>query len=291
MMMDTLSRIINDINDFKRNVLTLNFFEYYHLGFDFDSVIFLLDWLILLFMIFMIGASFCGFFQCMIYRKSRGINLFITRSFCDVCGKTLQWIDPVPFINYLVLKGKCRYCHTKLPVKYFLSEVLSGVVMLILMFSPLHILFTIPFALFMIFVTAYVIYFNQLNWILIILLALFIAIFKIIYGFGGWDILISLGLILLLAALDLWFKKPEFNGKYFFFLCLFSVIIQPIGVAFGIILARSFSLVLSLGRKISWRREPKEEGRTEDVTIFNNSTSSFTGFYMGFLIFLAFYYS
>lgn len=288
-MLDTLSQIINGINDFKCNIFTLKFFEYYHLGFDFDSVIFWLDWLILLFMIFMIGASFCGFFQCMIYRKCRGINLFITRSFCDVCGKTLRWIDPVPFINYLVLKGKCRYCNTKLPAKYFLSETLSGFIMLILMFSPLHILFTIPFALFMIFVTAYVIYFNRLNRILFILLALFIAIFTLVYGFGGLDILISLGLMLLLGALDFWFKKSEFNGKYFLFLSLFSVIIQPVGVAFGIILTRSFSLFLSLGRKIYWRKNPKDDGRAEDATISNN-TFSFVGFYMGFLIFLAFYY-
>jgi leader peptidase (prepilin peptidase)/N-methyltransferase len=288
MMVDTLSQIINSVDDIKRNFLTLNFFEYYHLGFDFDSVIFLLDWLILLFMIFMIGASFCGFFQCMIYRKSQGINLYITRSFCDVCGKTLRWIDSVPFINYLVLKGKCRYCHTQLPVKYFLSEVLSGFIMLLLMFSPLHIFFIVPFALFMIFVTSYVLYFNRLNRVLIMLLALFIAIFKLIYGFGGLDILISLALMLILSAWKYWFKKPEFNGKYYFFLSLFSIIIQPMGVAFGIILARSFPLFLSLGRKIYWRRNWKDEGSDEDATIFDTAFS-FAGFYMGFLIFLAIY--
>lgn len=33
------------------------------------------------------------------------------RSRCLHCGHTLAWYDLLPFISWLVLRGKCRYCH------------------------------------------------------------------------------------------------------------------------------------------------------------------------------------
>lgn len=276
-MAQTVFQFFEGINNFKDNFFTLKFFEYYQIGFDPESALFLLNWLILLFLIFMIGASFCGFFQCMIYRKDQKINLLIARSFCDVCGKTLEWIDPVPFINYLVLGGKCRYCKTQLPLKYFLSETLSGIIMLVLMFSPLHILFILPFAIFMIFVTAYVFYFDRLNLINIGLMAVFITIFKWIYGFGGLDFFVSAGLILLMGVLVFLVKKPEFNLQYLLFLSLLSLAFQPADVVFGIILGVIFTLVFILGRKLYHRRNP-------DEAMMKTNTIYFTGLYFGLLV-------
>ncbi|MCL6589908.1 MAG: prepilin peptidase [Firmicutes bacterium] len=227
----------------------------------------------------------------MIYRHDKKMNLWITRSFCDYCGKTLKWIDPVPFINYLILKGKCRYCHTKLPVKYFLSEGLSGAIMLILIMAPFSVLFTLPFAIFMIFVTAYAIFFNRLNRIIIVFLGFFTGLFMNIYGFRGLDILISPGLMLLLGFLDFRLKKPEFiklNGGYLVFLCLFSIIVQPLGIAFGSILARIFSIIRSLRRKINLPEYLEDVGKPEDTATPNN-TITFAGYYMGLLIYLALY--
>lgn len=106
-----------------------------------------LQLLIIYFLVFMIGASWCGFFQCMLYRLSHKINLFQRRSFCDFCGVQLGLIDPVPVINYLVLRGQCRFCKTKLPRKYFLTELISGIIFLMLMFLPFNLLIILPLAL------------------------------------------------------------------------------------------------------------------------------------------------
>lgn len=49
------------------------------------------------------------------------------RSHCTSCKKMLAWYDLLPFVSYLLLSGKCRYCHKKIPLDVFLTEVILGV--------------------------------------------------------------------------------------------------------------------------------------------------------------------
>lgn len=49
------------------------------------------------------------------------------RSHCTSCKKMLAWYDLLPFVSYLLLQGKCRYCHKKIPFDVFLTEVILGV--------------------------------------------------------------------------------------------------------------------------------------------------------------------
>ncbi len=49
------------------------------------------------------------------------------RSHCTSCKKVLAWYDLLPFVSYLLLQGKCRYCHKKIPFDLFLTEVVLGV--------------------------------------------------------------------------------------------------------------------------------------------------------------------
>jgi prepilin signal peptidase PulO-like enzyme (type II secretory pathway) len=111
------------------------------------------------FLIFMLGAFFCGFFQCMIYRKDHHINLHIRRSFCDQCGKTLWWLDSVPFINYLVLHGKCRFCLFRLPRHYFVAETISGLLMISVFVLPFSLFISLPIILGLIFLIAFFFYY------------------------------------------------------------------------------------------------------------------------------------
>ena len=48
------------------------------------------------------------------------------RSACPVCGHTLAAKDLVPLFSWLFLKGKCRYCGTRISVRYPLTELLLG---------------------------------------------------------------------------------------------------------------------------------------------------------------------
>lgn len=51
---------------------------------------------------------------------------FWGRSYCEKCKKQLAWYDLFPVFSYLFLRGKCRYCKTKLSVEYPLVELLMG---------------------------------------------------------------------------------------------------------------------------------------------------------------------
>ena len=64
--------------------------------------------------------------------KSRPYNE--SRSYCDYCGKQLKWYENVPVISWLILKGKTKCCHKKLPVSYPIVEMLMGVLFLLSVF-------------------------------------------------------------------------------------------------------------------------------------------------------------
>ncbi|GAF22471.1 leader peptidase [Bacillus sp. JCM 19047] len=49
------------------------------------------------------------------------------RSKCEHCQQTIQAIDLIPVISYLLLRGKCRFCHQKIPFYFPLIEVITGV--------------------------------------------------------------------------------------------------------------------------------------------------------------------
>lgn len=50
------------------------------------------------------------------------------RSHCDHCKKTLGWYDLIPLLSFVVLGGKCRYCHSHISWQYPLVEGATGIV-------------------------------------------------------------------------------------------------------------------------------------------------------------------
>ena len=53
-------------------------------------------------------------------------------SFFPGCGKRIRPYDNIPVLSYLVLRGKCRVCGTGIPVSYFIVELLTPGVFLLL---------------------------------------------------------------------------------------------------------------------------------------------------------------
>lgn len=60
-------------------------------------------------LIFVLGLSVGSFLNVLIYRLPKNENI-LGRSYCDHCKKRLFWYDLVPFLSYILLSGKCRYC-------------------------------------------------------------------------------------------------------------------------------------------------------------------------------------
>lgn len=76
---------------------------------------------------FLIGICVASFINVVIWRVPQGISIAKGRSFCPACHHELKWSDLFPIFSYLFLKGKCRYCGSKIPVRDTLIEVIGGV--------------------------------------------------------------------------------------------------------------------------------------------------------------------
>lgn len=76
--------------------------------------------------LFVLGSCFGSFVNVVADRLPRGENIFLGHSHCDKCKKIIKPFDLFPIISYLLLKGKCRYCKYKIPLRVFFVEFLSG---------------------------------------------------------------------------------------------------------------------------------------------------------------------
>ena len=45
---------------------------------------------------------------------------------CDACQHRLSWLDLFPVFSYLFLRGRCRYCQAKIPIRVFWVELGTG---------------------------------------------------------------------------------------------------------------------------------------------------------------------
>ncbi len=78
------------------------------------------------FLIFIFGLVVGSFLNCVIYRLEKGENFLSGRSYCPHCKHTLDWKDLIPILSFLILRGKCRYCHQKISYQYPLVELVTA---------------------------------------------------------------------------------------------------------------------------------------------------------------------
>lgn len=73
------------------------------------------------------GLVFGSFFNVVIYRLPRELNLSRPPSSCPGCGARIKPYDNIPVLSYLVLGGKCRGCGRKISPVYPAVELLTAV--------------------------------------------------------------------------------------------------------------------------------------------------------------------
>lgn len=79
--------------------------------------------------VFFLGLFIGSFLLVVIERLPRGESVIVGRSHCDMCGHTLAWYDMMPIFSYLLLQGKCRYCHKPFGTAYPVVEIVTGVML------------------------------------------------------------------------------------------------------------------------------------------------------------------
>lgn len=66
-----------------------------------------------------------SFLNVCIYRIPRGESIIFPPSHCPVCKTKIKPYDLIPVLSFIILKGRCRACHEKIPVRYPIVEILS----------------------------------------------------------------------------------------------------------------------------------------------------------------------
>ncbi len=84
------------------------------------------------FIVFIAGSIVGSFLNVCIHRLPRGESIIRPSSRCPGCGKAIPWYDNIPIFSFLLLGARCRFCKTRIRIRYFIVEVLTAALFLIL---------------------------------------------------------------------------------------------------------------------------------------------------------------
>ena len=134
--------------------------------------------------IFTMGLFLGSFFNVVGIRVPNKESL-LGRSHCPNCGKTLGALELFPIVGYLVLKGKCKECNMKIPLKYPLMEFITGVLFLssfvFLQYNMIEYILIVLFISLMVIITVSDMYYQTIPDIFLIIFLPFIFVLRIYY--------------------------------------------------------------------------------------------------------------
>lgn len=154
-------------------------------------------------------------------------NFILGSSHCDTCHTQLSLLDEIPIYSYFKNKGRCQFCSASIPIVTVIAELLGGfaffhvdfsntseIIEVIFIFylliialqdyqnSEFSTIFIIPLAFIAIlFPSSNYHNFNNLDWIILTLLSLFLLIQVLNKKMGSGDLIIFLLLAFYLGTI------------------------------------------------------------------------------------------
>lgn len=89
-----------------------------------SSLILLAVWL------FAAGGAVGSFLNVVVYRLPSGLSLIAPGSHCPACKHPIRWHDNVPIFGWILLRGRCRDCRSRISARYPLVEAITAVLFL-----------------------------------------------------------------------------------------------------------------------------------------------------------------
>lgn len=71
------------------------------------------------------GLAIGSFLNVCIHRLPRRESIVSPGSHCPGCGAAVRWGDNIPVLSFLVLRGRCRACGTRIPIRYPAVELVT----------------------------------------------------------------------------------------------------------------------------------------------------------------------
>ncbi len=87
-------------------------------------------WVVALWMMVM-GGVIGSFLNVVVYRLPAGKSLITPGSQCPACNHPIRWFDNLPVLSWLILRGRCRDCHTAISPRYPIVEAITAAMFLV----------------------------------------------------------------------------------------------------------------------------------------------------------------
>ena len=196
---------------------------------------------------FFFGACIGSFLNVLIYRIPLEEKEDLTkRSSCPACKQQIPFYLNIPLFSYILLRGKCRNCSFKIPLSYFLNELMLGLAGLIILYKPMSIIPEVENILLFSLFAAFVVHFwidvrhqilpDKVN-LYIGVTNLFLVIFCYDLPWSHWVLggLIGFGGTFIITYLYyLWRKVQGFGGGDLKLFGALGILLGPQGVVLNI---------------------------------------------------------
>ena len=83
-------------------------------------------------LIFILGLIVGSFSNVCIYRIPKNESIVYPASHCPKCRSKIKPVDNIPLLSFILLKGRCRNCKSKISIQYPIVELVTGLIYLII---------------------------------------------------------------------------------------------------------------------------------------------------------------
>lgn len=204
--------------------------------------------------LFIFGAVMGSFYNVVGYRLPNNMSLSKPGSHCPNCNHGLGFFDLIPILSYIMMGGKCRYCHKKIPLFYPTFELLTGLMFVLSyivfgMTPELLVALTFVSILLIVILSDYKYMIIPDELIIFGVIAIFIE--KLSFGTNIFDMLIDVAFSFVAITTikllgDALFKKESLGGGDIKLLLIFGLVLGYEMAIFSIFVASFIALPVSL---------------------------------------------